>query len=176
MTPAQIATLKALVASDPAAAALAAAANDQELAGWLNAASTFVVWRPVTDAASVFDAVSWAAYTPTDAADGTTLFQNRAEVCRLKQANLHIMFEGSMPISTAKNNIRQTLKDALQAIPSGPAGAAQDAGWAAVKTAISRFATVAEKALATGTGTAGTPGFLTFEGEIDAGTASTIRS
>jgi hypothetical protein len=71
-----------------------------------------------------------------------------------------------MSVATGKANIRAGLQDATSNIPSGLNGTIKGGGWANIQAAIQRPATNAEKALATGTGTALSPGNLTFEGRI----------
>lgn len=168
MTPAQIATLKTAIQADPALNFMLTEGNLSGLADALNApvVPAFYVWRSTTPAADVFDAITWANFTPTDAPDSTVLYQNRLGICRIKQASLHVLFEGSQPISTGKANIRTTLKDALQKLPAGVAGAELDAGWLAVKAAATRQASVLEKVFAVGAGTTGVPATLVVEGPI----------
>jgi hypothetical protein len=63
-------------------------------------------------------------------------------------------------------NWRNAFQDALTALPSKADGTNQAAGWAAVQTAMQRNATVAEKVLATGTGTAASPADIGWEGAV----------
>ena len=159
--------LKAAVLASPELSAVGR--NDTELARLLNLPSTFVVWRSTTEADLIADAIVWANLTPADTADGTALFTNRALVCQAKQINLQIMLQGRQSIPSGKLNFRQGLQDALLNVPAGAGGTLLDAGWLGngkVKAAISRFATVAEKVFATGTGTAPTPGNLVFDGSV----------
>ena len=87
----------------------------------------------------------------------------------MKRDNLWLLLaRDSVPTSTS--NAQKTLSDALQNVPGGAAGALLDAGWLGagkVKAAISRLATVAETAFTTGTGTAGQPGLLGWEGSVN---------
>ena len=159
--------LKAAVLVSPELSAVGR--NDTELARLLNLPSTFVVWRSTTDADLIADAIVWANLTPADTADGTAVFTNRARVCQAKQINLQIMLQGRQLIPSGKLNFRQGLQDALLNVPAGVGGTLLDAGWLGngkVKASISRFATVAEKIFATGTGTAPTPGNLVFDGLV----------
>ena len=159
--------LKAAVLVSPELSAVGR--NDTELARLLNLPSTFVVWRSTTDADLIADAIVWANLTPADTADGTAVFTNRALICQAKQINLQIMLQGRQSIPSGKLNFRQGLQDALLNVPAGVGGTLLDAGWLGngkVKASISRFATVAEKIFATGTGTAPTPGNLVFDGLV----------
>lgn len=159
--------LKAAVLASPDL--FAVGRNDTELARLLNLPSTFVVWRTSADADSVADAIVWANLTPLDTPDSSAAFTNRALACQAKQINLQIMLQGRQTLPTGKPNFRQGLQDALLNVPAGANGALLDAGWigaSKVKASISRFATVAEKIFATGTGTAPTPGNLVFDGLV----------
>lgn len=167
MTPQQLTALKAYVLATPALAALGR--NDTALASELNLPSTFMVWRSTTPADEVFDAILWERLTPADAVDGTQTSANRELRCQTKQMNLQIVLQGRDSISTGRTNVRKALSDALTAVPSGTGGVTQDAGWLGagrVKAVITRAATVAEALFATGTGTAGVPGDLVFEGQL----------
>jgi len=176
MTPAQYTTLKSLADADQTASALIAQGNDIGLADWMNAPTSQYIWRQYTPADDVFDAIVWANLTPIDAPDGTALWTNRALMCQAKQINLQIMLQGKERVATAKPNIRNSLSDALLNVPSGASGATQSAGWAAVKSVISRIGTRAEMALAPGAGTQGSPSVPSFDGTISAYDAQMIRT
>lgn len=176
MTPAQYTTLKSLADADQTASALIAQGNDIGLADWMNAPTSQYIWRQYTPADDVFDAIVWANLTPIDAPDGTALWTNRALLCQAKQINLQIMLQGKERIATAKATTRAGLPDALLNVPSGASGATQSAGWAAVKSVISRIGTRAEMALATGAGTQGSPSVPSFDGTISAYDAQMIRT
>lgn len=176
MTPAQYTTLKSLADADQTASALIAQGNDIGLADWMNAPTSQYIWRQYTPADDVFDAIVWANLTPIDAPDGTALWTNRALLCQAKQINLQIMLQGKERIATAKATTRAGLSDALLNVPSGASGATQSAGWAAVKSVISRIGTRAEMALAPGAGTQGSPSVPSFDGTISAYDAQMIRT
>ena len=168
----QRATLRAAVLASQSAEVLGAAStrNDTLLAELLNAPSTFNVWRSTTPADEVADAILWDRMTPADAPDGTAIQTNRLLLCQAKQMNLQVLLQGRDSIGTGRANLRAGLTDALLNVPSGVGGATQDAGWIGagrVKATITRFATVAENAFTTGTGTAGTPGALGWEGSVN---------
>jgi len=166
LTPAQCTTLKALAMADQTAAALIAAGNDTGLADWFNTPTTSWIWRTSVPGDEVFDAIAWSALTPADTPDGSATYTNRALLCQAKQINLQILLQGRERIAGAKATIRAGLSDALLNVPSGASGAIQSAGWAAVKGVLSRLATRAEAALASGTGTQASPATPAFDGMI----------
>lgn len=175
MTPQQLTTLKAaiLAETDPAFVALRQANNEQGMANWYNGLTSpaWVAWRPVTATADILDAITWASLTPADAPDGSALALQREYRCQGKQLNLQILLQGRESVATGKLTVRQGLTDALTGLPAGAGGVAVDAGWLGagkVKAAISRTVTRAERLYATGSGTAGTPGNMVFEGEVSA--------
>lgn len=166
---------KAAIAAetDPTFVALRQANETGQMAAWYNGAysPSFTVWRSVTLAQSVFNAVNWAAFTPVDVPDGTALYTNRAMAALLAQQNLMTLLQSNTPISTGLTNVRKLLSDACSlSLFTGASGAAQNAGWlgaSGVKQAICRTITRAEKVWATGTGTSGAPGDLgAFEGVV----------
>lgn len=172
MTPSQLQTLKAAIAAETnqTFVDLRTAADETGMAAWYNADAAFQVWKSSTDAASLFNAITWKSLTPADAADGTALFTNRALVCQAKQINLQIILQGQTSIATGKVSLRQGLTDALLDVPAGASGALLDAGWLGagkVKATIQRSCNRVERIWATGTGTANTPGDLgEFEGTV----------
>lgn len=166
LTPAQCTTLKALAMADQTAAALIAAGNDIALADWFNTPTANYIWRSSVPVDEVFDAITWANLTPVDVPDGSAAYTNRALLCQAKQINLQILLQGRERVAAAKAAVRGGLSDALLNVPSGAAGAAQSAGWAAVKAVISRLGTRAEIALATGAGTQAAPSTPAFDGQL----------
>ena len=168
LTTAQIAILKAAITAeiDPTFVALRQAGATGAMTEWYNAPSTYVVWRSTTPAADIFDAIVWANLTPADTPDGTAQWQNRSLACQGKQFNIQTLLAGRETIGSGKPNVRSGLQDALTNVPAGAAGANIAAGWAAVRVAMQRAATRAEKLYATGLGTAATPGVLGFEGGL----------
>lgn len=163
LTTAQRATLAADIAADPVlnalphnsdgAFAIAQAYN-------LLASPTWYVWRTDASTDEIFDAVTWASLTPTDAPDGTATYTNRALSAQARQINLQIMLQGRQTLNASKLKIRQALTDALQNLPTGAGGALLDAGWSSVKATLYRPATRLEKLFSTGTGTTGVPANL----------------
>lgn len=167
MTPAQIATLKAAIIADSNLSTQKAAHDTFGITDYLNADSTFIVWRSATPADDISDAIVWAALTPADAPDGTVIYTNRTLICQTKQMAVQQQLLGKTTVGTGKTNIRSAFQDALSGVPSAAGGATQTAGWPAVKTAISRAASRLEKIFATGTGTSATPGTLVVEEKVD---------
>lgn len=164
MTNEQLVVLKAAILADASIASLVAAGATGAIAEYLRGDSAFVVWRSQTAASEIFNAITWAAMTPTDAADGTQQWLNRAMLCQAKQLNLQILLQGNPYIASSKQKIRDGFQDALTAVPSGAGGATQTAGWTAVRLAMQRFASRFEQIFATGTGSAAAPGTLVVEG------------
>lgn len=172
MTPQQLATLKTAILVETDAEFVSYRANGQTglMAGWMNAAAVpaWYVWRTSTPTTEIAAAITLSSFTPADAPDSTALYTNRALLCALKRDNVRTLLEReSLP--TAMLNTRQSLTDALQNVPAGVGGALLDAGWLGagkVKAVITRAATRAERLFVTGTGTANTPGALTWEGPL----------
>lgn len=170
MDTAQLTTLKAavLASQDSAIQAAASSRNDTELARLLNLPSTFYVWRIDTPTSELIGAIKLANFTPVDAPDATLLYANRCHKCELQQNNIRMLLSREF-VTSQKASTRQDLADALTNVPAGAGGSAIDAGWLGLgktKNTISRVCTVAEKVFATGTGTAGQPGDLGWQGEV----------
>ena len=174
LTPAQKATLKADIQADGVLGALpnnSDTAIEIAAAYNLQASPTFTVWHTKAPAQTIFDSITWSAFTPTDIADTTVVFTNRTMVVNIKQMNLQNMLVGRDTIDCSRANVRAGLRDAVIALPTGTLGAAVSAGGASgatVMTACTRTATRAEKALASGSATTGTVtgNLLTFEGNL----------
>ena len=169
MTPSQLTTLKAAIQAetDPVFVSYRNQGSTGLMAEWFNSASTFVVWRSTTPTSEIANAIAWANLTPADTPDGTQLWENRALACQGKQFNIQTLFLAAAGFTASGlSNVRQGWNDSLTNIPAGVGGALLSAGWAAVRTAMQRNATKGEKVFATGTGTAGTPGTLGFEGSV----------
>lgn len=174
----QITLIKAAIAANPT---MANATNDdpgsQVIQNILNATdAAWFVWRSSTPAGDIGNAIVWANMTPSDAADITAMYTNRALYSQAKQISLQTMIQGRETINTGLANIRAGLQDCLTNLPNGLAGATIAAGWTAVKTAITRNATALEKVLSTGTGSAATPATLGFEGTVSLADVSAIRA
>lgn len=165
---AQLQALKAAILADPALDADVAAGNHGIILDYMNADSNpaFIVWRTSVRVEEIFDAINWAALTPADSPDDTQAWLNRSLACQGKQFNLQTLLTGRTTISGAKATIRAGLQDALTNVPSGAGGSLVNAGWAAVKSALSRPASRAEAIYATGTGTTASPGSLVVDGKL----------
>lgn len=167
MNDTQLQAIAAALRAEADAAVVAALSirDDVTLADWLNADSTFVVWRSLTPTNELANAINWSAFTPADAADGTQLWLNRAMACQGKQFNIqNLLLAAQGQLASGLPNIRQALNDALTNIPAGAGGAMLSAAWAAVRTLMQRPARRVERIFATGAGTSATPGVLVVEG------------
>lgn len=168
-TTAQLQVIKAEITADPVLNALPNTADNAfAIAAALNAypAVDYIVWQTTLPTQLVFDAITWANLTPQDTPDTTQLWMNRALACQGKQFNIQTMLAGRETINPSKANVRSGLQDALTGIPSGASGATRAAGWVALQSAMQRKATRAEKVLASGSGTTGSPSLLSFEGSL----------
>ena len=145
ITPAQYATLKAYALADPTAATFITNGNDPQLAEWFNAPSTKIVWRslvPVSDVGQSFEATELSGLTSLNNDRlGTFALWNPA---------------GATPA-------RVDHRKFFNSIFSGAGGATTRGR---LDTLWRRFATRAEAALATGTGTTQDPAVLTWEGDL----------
>lgn len=175
LTDAQLAILKSaiLTDTDPNVVAALAIRNDVELARLYNLPSAFICWRTDTLKTDIFGALDWKNFTPADVPDNSVIWTNRALACQSKQFNIQtILISPGDTLDMSKPNIRNGLKDAIQNIPAGVAGALLDAGWVNVKNAGTRAATKAEALYTTGLGTASNPGNFTYEGNLYVDTVS----
>lgn len=175
LTPAQLATLKANIAFNtaqisvnggaPAAINTLPNGSDENfaIAQWYNLAASpaYTVWNTATPIKSIRAAVNLQNFTPADAppaasgnAQGTNdalLYNNRALMCQLKQANAIFLIQGEGNVDTSPLQLRQSFNDCMTAIPSGASGGNQNAGWGtsaapgAVRLAMHRSCTNGEK-------------------------------
>lgn len=175
LSPAQAAALKAYVAADQVLNAYPNTADGADaLAKVLNAPAVpaFPVWRTDTPVKDIRNAITFSAYTPNDAADGTSLFTNRALLAQTKQMNLQIMLQGVTQLDCSGAQVRADLRDAVTQLPTGASGglvSAGGSGGVTVLTACTRPAKLIEKILvgvpaATGPVTAN---LLAYEGEVN---------
>lgn len=144
-----------------------------EIAFWYNTVSSpaYLVWNQAAQIKSIRGAVDLSKYTPSDAppaasgnAQGTNdalLYNNRALLCQLKQANAVFLIQGEGSVDCAPSQFRASFNDCMTQVPSGASGANQNAGWGtsvapgAVRLAMQRSATNAEKLFSVqGSGTA----------------------
>ena len=152
MTPEQKTILQADIIAKSAAGqpleTLVAIGDWQNVAAYYNADSATNVWMPDASRDNVFGAVQWKKLTVSDApptgaasiTDGSAAnYTNRVLQCQGFQMNLQVMLPpGATTLPGDQLEYRQGLQDALSAVPSGPAGATQNAGWAAVQNALRR--------------------------------------
>jgi hypothetical protein len=175
LTSAQLTTLAANIAANTATApgttgqisALAHTADNAfAVAAWYNLAASpaYRVWSTAVELKAVRSLVNLQQFTPTDNPPASTnnvqgtndalLYQNRALVCQLKQANAIFLITGEGAIDCSPLQLRQSFNDCMTLIPSGASGATQNAGWGtsaapgAVRLAMQRAATNAEKLFA----------------------------
>lgn len=176
LTLTQLQAIKADIAANPDLAAVPAGLDGcYEIARLYNLppAVAMSVWRTDTPVSAIFDAITWANYTPNDAADGTQLYQNRCYLVAIKQMNLQTMLTHT-PINTANPLTRGGLRDALIQLPTGLAGVITSAGGASGVTVLNaclRNASRIEKALATSLQASDTTGTVAarvmgFEGRV----------
>jgi hypothetical protein len=168
LTPSQLQTLAAAIAAETDAGFVInrTAGATGAMADFFNAASTNIVWKSTTTVDDIFNNVTWANLTPTDAPDTTQQWMNRALMCQSKQFNLQTMLSGRQSLRTNNNTVRAGLQDCLTNLPSGTAGALITGGWPNVKLAIQRPATKGEALFIVGAGTTSTPVDLVLEGQI----------
>lgn len=218
LTPAQLATLKADIAANtntiPAGRPFAGTAINAlpntpdanfEIALWygLTASPAYLAWRTDVSLTALRAAATLANYTPADAPpnSGSTqqitndqlLYQNRALLCQLKQANAMFALQGIGTLDATSNNARQIFQDCMRNIPSGASGANQDGGWGppatpgAVRLACQRSARNVEKLFCTagsGPGNTGAdprgsntnPDVMGFEGTITGDDVTSARN
>lgn len=152
LTSGQLQTLKTLVQADPIATALANAADDVGLAAWLNTGdATYTVWRTDVTIDECNAVIVWTEV------DGLTA----------GKARIWEWMKSLAVLNASRANIRQGILDAF---------ASATATRTALTALVKRFASRAEKALASGTGTNASPATLTWEGQITYADASMIRS
>jgi hypothetical protein len=151
------------------------------------AAVAFFVYRTNIPVQDIFDQITWANLTPSDAPAATfdaagMAWQNRALACQAKQFNVQLLLQGQSTVNAAKANVRAGLQDALTNVPSGASGALVSGGWVGVRdNALARKATRLEKLFAT-TGvnhdgsTAAAAATMVVEGAIAGSDVSNARN
>jgi hypothetical protein len=174
LTPAQLATLKTHILANTATVPINGTPtqikdvvpspdNCQAVADWYNldANPVYKVWNTVVQLKNIRAAVNLQNYTPTDNPPASTgnvtgtndalLFNNRAMKCQLQQANCLFLVQGEGAVDCTPLQYRQSFNDCMTLIPSGVAGASQNAGWGtsaapgAVRLTMQRNATNVEK-------------------------------
>lgn len=193
LTSAQLATLKAAIAANtatiningggPVAINAAPTGSDANaaIAAWYNQAATpaYAAWNTATPIKAIRAATDLSKYTPVDnpPASGSTvqitndalLYQNRALVCQLKQANAVFLIQGEGNVDATAQQFRQSFNDCMVNIPSGASGANQNAGWGtagapgAVRLAMQKNASNAEKLFSVQSAGAGPSGVVTTD-------------
>lgn len=182
LTPLQLAALRThiLASTDPAVVAAlgggAVGRNDTELARLYNLPSASVVWRSTMPGDELRNIVTWANMTPAATPDGTAIYTNRALYAQAKQISLQTLVQGQTMIRCGVAGIRAGLQDSLTNLPTAADGSNIAAGWQTLRTAMQRFATVAEQIYISGLGTSGTPVDLVVEGAVDINNIGTAFS
>jgi hypothetical protein len=184
LTSAQLVTLKAAILADSNVNSIPANPDgDFAIAAYFNtvASPVFLVYRSDVPVQDIYNQITWANMTPTDAPDGTQTWANRSLACQGKQFNVQIILQGQASINAAKANVRAGLQDGLTNVPSGVAGALVSAGWNGVRdNALARAATRAEKLYANTTGgkdgsTATLAATMVVEGSISSQDVNSAR-
>jgi hypothetical protein len=157
LTPAQITTLRPIVAAEPSLAQAILTGNDAAIAAWLNGASNpaFIVWRTNVQAQETGN-----AWVGTDIDGMAALNMQRLQLLLASSP------QGVFDMSRADR--RAGFENPFGTNVSNASRVAMRAVW-------KRTATRAEKALATGTGSDAAPGTLTFEGTIEVSEAGLLR-
>lgn len=161
MTPEQIPAFRTalLAATDPALQAAVVGRNDTEVARLvnLNTAPAFIVNRTSLTRHELITGTSPTGTTFTwGGATGGYINRSQGERDAFRE-----MFNSTGAVNPGQTNIQTAFND----IFSG-AGAGAVANRAHILAFSKRTATVAERMLATGTGSDASPGTLTFEGKV----------
>ena len=146
MTNAQLLTLKVAILADPALTAHVTIGNHTAIAEYMNAAAVpdYWVWRTSLSRAQIYDAMDWTTF----------IARSQGE----RDAFATILANDS--VNPSRANVRQAFID----IFSGVGGASLRT---ALNTASQRQANRTEKLfVASGTGTTGDPGVMSFQGFI----------
>lgn len=142
----------------------------------LDSSPNFYVYKNNIPVQEIYNQITWANLTPTDAPDGTTTWLNRAMMCQSKQFNLQIILQGQSFIDATKNNLRAGLQDCLTNVPAGISGANVSAGWVPVRDSLYQVANRGEKLFASGIGTSGNPATRTVYGKISVSDVGSARN
>lgn len=175
LTTQQQATIIADIQAQPDLNVIPAGSDgDFAIAALYNAPASPTFWVLSTAASSIgiFNAITFANYTPNDAVPtpGATatlndvcnqlVWQNRCLAAQTKQFNLSAMLGSRTTIDATKTTLTAGLQDALQHLPTGANGINKDAGWAAVEASLARQASRIEKLLANTAGGNGSTSLL----------------
>ena len=168
LTPAQITTLRAYVTTTPALATAVQTGNDAAIAAHLNevAAPDFWVWRT---------SVTLDEYLSKISPDGTSFsYSGTGGLISRSQGELVSFIVMFLNPSQATNPSLANVRAAFADIFSG-AGAQAVNNRTHMASTSRRKAAVAEKLLATGTGSTASPAIMTFEGSVSVQDASSLR-
>lgn len=149
LTPTQRTTVLAAVQADATANRYRTGGNVSALRGWLNGASTFVVYKTTESILAIGQTINYVAFealTTANLEKINTFTRLNMQTCKPSRSDVRAFWANVF--SGALGGQGQATRDALEAL------------WR-------RFATNAERAFATGTGTTLAPGALVFEGTCD---------
>lgn len=175
LTDAQKVTFKSALAAETVTTLVAFrnARDTGAIKDWYNSVATpdFFVWRTDAPTSEILDSISFDKYTPTDSADNTATWTNRALAAQTKQLNLQLILQGRSSVDATKANVRLALRDAVIQVPTGASGAMVSPGGASgvtTLTACLRKAKRIEKLFSVSSATTGsvTGNLLVFEGTI----------
>lgn len=176
LTTDQYTALKNAILADPVLSLLPASnINSQTIADAFNAAANPAAnaWDKSVLVDRIHNTIDDTKYTPSDAPDGTLLFQNRSNVIIIKQMNLQTKILGRATLDATQPLLRTALKDATTAVPAGASGANVNPGGSGGVNVLNaclrpKSATRFEKVLSAGSQTTGsvTAEVLTYEGAI----------
>ncbi len=181
LTTAQLTTLKAdILASGDMNTQPMTSAGANAIAALYNVPSTQDIWRTEAPVNAIYDAISWASFTPSDTVDATATYTNRLLMIQTKQMNLQSMTQGRTTVDASKANLRAGLRDAVTGLPAGASGASINAGGAGGVTVLNtlvRKATRFEKVFAITSATTGavTANLLVIEGNVSSDDVQAAR-
>lgn len=177
MSPAQLSIIKAWIVANNSGI------FDQSAVNLLNvvASPDYWVWNTKAVVEAAYNATTWKNFTPIDLpptaivpaspTPGETyalsLWTARVLLCQSKQINFQTIFFGRTNLDATNAATRTGIKDAVQDLPAGAAGALVDAGWVPIRNSMERLARLAEKLLVvSGTGTQSDAGTMGFDGLV----------
>ena len=139
--------LRPVILAEPSIQTYLTNGQDGFVAAWLNSPSTFIVWRTELTEKEIIenDGFNFTLVDglPAGKRDEWSNFLFRLGTCDPSKPNIRAAFIDVWSGTTAKNAVQSMIIELSK-----------------------RFATQAEKVLATGAGTTQTPGQLTFDGDI----------
>ena len=176
LTGPQQAIVKAYIEADPT---LNGQPSDGDGLGFirdhLNSMSSPVAlaWNANTPVDDLNDTIDRSKFTPTDAADTTTVWTNRCLAAQTKMMSIDGLLFGRDSINAEKATIRASIRDALIQLPTGAGGAFAAAAGASATTALTactKNTTVIQRlllAVASVTTGSVTAGIIGYVGPID---------